>query len=254
MNYKLHLMYEGTHYAGWQRQQNAVTVQGELERVLAVLTRENLAVTGISRTDAGVHAADFKANFHTEAELDTRRLCRSLNALLPRDIRVTSVELCPDTFNARFDPITKTYLYRLDISEYGNVFYKNFSWHVPRLPYPDRMEQAASYFIGTHDFSAFMAQGSSAKTFTRTISESYIESHDEFLDYYITGNGFLYNMVRIITGTLVAVGKGKILPEEIPAIILSKDRTRAGMTAPPQGLTLFKAHYPQTDDNLNETE
>ncbi|MBE7022086.1 MAG: tRNA pseudouridine(38-40) synthase TruA [Ruminococcaceae bacterium] len=243
MNYKLRLMYDGTHYAGWQRQQNAVTIQGQLEEALLVITREAPAVTGISRTDAGVHAADFTANFHLTAPCDTARLCRGVNALLPRDIRVISCEPCAEEFSARFDAVRKTYLYRMDISPYGNVFFRQYAWH---LPYPlnlEKMQQAAAHFLGCHDFSAFMAQGSSAKTFTREITESRLVQNGEILEYYITGNGFLYNMVRIITGTLVAVGKGKLAPEAVPEIILSRDRTRAGMTAPAKGLTLFKAIY-----------
>lgn len=243
MNYALRLMYEGTHYAGWQRQQNAVTIQGELEKALSVITRKTLSVTGSSRTDAGVHAASYMANFHTDESLDTYRLCRGLNALLPRDIRVISAEPCREDFNARFDAVSKTYLYRIDMSLYGDVFYRNFAWHVPHNLDVNAMQKAADYFVGSHDFSAFMAQGSTAKTFTREIYESRLEQEGTILSYYITGNGFLYNMVRIITGTLVAVGKNKIPAEDIPAIITSCDRTRAGMTAPPQGLTLYKAKF-----------
>ncbi len=253
MNYVLRLMYEGTLYAGWQRQQNAVTIQGELEKALAVITRKTLSVTGISRTDAGVHAACYVSNFHIEEPLDTYRLCRGLNALLPRDIRVISAEPCREDFNARFDAVSKTYLYRIDMSLYGNVFYRNFAWHVPHKLDVAAMQQAAGCFVGSHDFSAFMAQGSTAKTFTREIYESRIEQEGDMLSYYITGNGFLYNMVRIITGTLVAVGKNKIPKERIPSIIASGDRTLAGMTAPPQGLTLYKATY--NDFSIsNETE
>jgi len=242
MNYALRLMDEGTRYAGWQRQQNAATVQGELEQALAVITRSPLSVTGISRTDAGVHANDYIANFHIDTPLDMYRLCRGLNALLPKDIRVISAEPCREDFSARFDAISKTYLYQIDTSLYGDVFYRNFAWHVPHQLNTEAMQKAAGHFIGSHDFSAFMSQGGTAKTFVREIYESRLEVRDHMLSYYVTGNGFLYNMVRIITGTLVAVGKGKIQPDEIPAIIASCDRTRAGMTAPPQGLTLYKAN------------
>jgi len=243
MNYKLTLMYEGTNYAGWQRQQNAKTVQGELERALSVITRETVSTVGVSRTDAGVHAARYTANVHLENPIDEYKLFRGVNALLPEDIRLISASSCSDSFNARFDAVKKTYLYRIDTSPHGNVFYKNFAWHVPHTLDIGKMQKAADCFLGSHDFSGFMAQGGSSKTFTRTITESSFSKDDSLLTYRITGNGFLYNMVRIIAGTLVWVGKGKIAPEDIPSIIDAKDRTLAGMTAPAHGLTLLQAFY-----------
>ncbi len=243
MNYQLTLMYEGTCYAGWQRQNNACTVQGELEKALSVIVREPVTTTGVSRTDAGVHAARFTANFHVEATLDIYKLCRGVNALLPPDIRVTAAKPCAEDFNARFDTLEKTYLYRIDPTPYGNPFYRRIAWHHPAQLQLSAMQAAAACFVGQHDFSAFMAQGSSAKTFTRIITESSVEQTDDLITYRITGNGFLYNMVRIITGTLVWVGRGKISADDIPAIIASKDRTRAGMTAPAKGLTLLGAKY-----------
>ncbi|MBE7040430.1 MAG: tRNA pseudouridine(38-40) synthase TruA [Ruminococcaceae bacterium] len=243
MNYRLKLMYDGTHYAGWQRQNNAVTIQGELEKALSVITREAVSTVGVSRTDAGVHAACFTANVHLENEIDAYRLFRGTNALLPEDIRVIGAEPCDEDFNARFDAVQKTYLYRIDTTPHGNVFYRNYAWHVPQALNLANMQKAAGCFLGSHDFSGFMAQGGSSKTFTRTIFESSFSEQDGLLTYRITGNGFLYNMVRIISGTLVAVGKGKIDPDDIPDIIVSKDRTRAGMTAPAHGLTLLRAEY-----------
>ena len=243
MNYKLKLMYEGTHYAGWQRQKNAVTVQGELERALSVITRETVTTVGVSRTDAGVHAANFIANVHLQSPIDTYKLLRGVNALLPADIRLMEAVSCSDDFNARFDTTCKTYLYRIDTSDYGDAFYRNFAWHVPGGLDISKMEEAAKHFLGTHDFSTFMAQGGSAKTFSRTLFESSFTQDGSLLTYRITGNGFLYNMVRIIVGTLVWVGKGKFQPADMPAIISSKDRTRAGMTAPAKGLMLWQAQY-----------
>ena len=236
-------MYEGTNYAGWQRQNNAVTVQGELEKALAVILREPVSLTGVSRTDAGVHAADFTANFHVDQSLNTEKLCRSANALLPPDIRVKQAEICSETFSSRFDAIQKTYIYRIDTSPYGDAFYRNFAWHNPQQLDIEKMQKAAAYFLGSHDFSGFMAQGGSAKTFTRNIVESVITQNNYLLEYRITGNGFLYNMVRIIVGTLVWVGRGKISPDSIPDIIASCDRTKAGMTAPAKGLMLLSAQY-----------
>ncbi len=243
MNYRLKLMYDGTHYAGWQRQQNAVTIQGELEKALSVITRETVSTIGVSRTDAGVHAACFTANVHLENTIDSYKLFRGVNALLPADIRLIDAEPCAESFNSRFDAIRKTYLYRIDTTPHGNVFYRNYAWHVPQALDRKKMQKAADCFLGSHDFTTFMAQGGSSKTFTRTIYESSFSEQDGLLTYRITGNGFLYNMVRIISGTLVGVGKGKIDPDDMPAIILSKDRTRAGMTAPAHGLTLLRAEY-----------
>ncbi len=244
MNYKLKLMYEGTHYAGWQRQPNVKTIQGELEKALSVICREDITTFGVSRTDAGVHAENYTANFSLAAPMDDYKILRGVNALLPEDIRVMAVSPCQETFHARFDAERKTYLYRIDISPYGNVFHRNFAWHVPHKLHIENMQKAAQCFLGTHDFSGFMAQGGSSKTFDRTIYESEFTLEKELLTYRICGNGFLYNMVRIITGTLVAVGKGKISPDDIPDIIASRDRTKAGMTAPAKGLTLFCAEYP----------
>ena len=243
MNYKLTLMYEGTNYAGWQRQNNAKTVQGELERALSVILREPVTTVGVSRTDAGVHAAGYTANFHTEAAPDLYKLCRGVNALLEADIRVTDAAPCPDAFSARFDALRKTYLYRIDTTPYGNPFYRRIAWHCPGTLNFAAMERAAACFLGRHDFSSFMAQGGSAKTFTREITESAVSQADGLVTYRITGNGFLYNMVRIITGTRVWVGRGYLNAADVPDIIAAKDRTRAGMTAPAKGLTLLGAQY-----------
>ena len=166
---------------------------------------------------------------------------------MPADIRLIEAKPCDESFNARFDAVQKTYLYRIDTTPHGNVFYRNYAWHVPQALDLEKMQKAADCFLGSHDFSGFMAQGGSSKTFTRTIMDSSFTEEDGLLTYRITGNGFLYNMVRIIAGTLVWVGKGKIAPEDMPAIILSKDRTRAGMTAPAHGLTLLRAEY--ADEN-----
>ncbi|MBE7047919.1 MAG: tRNA pseudouridine(38-40) synthase TruA [Ruminococcaceae bacterium] len=243
MNYKLQLMYDGTAYAGWQKQNNAITIQDQVEKALAVILRQPVSLVGVSRTDAGVHAADYTANFHAEGLFDAKKICRGVNALLPPDIRIMDAIPCSDNFNARFDAIKKTYVYRIDCSSYGNAFYRNFVWHHPIPLDVESMKHAAGYFLGLHDFSAFMAQGGSSKTFTREIMESHLTEQNNILEYHITGNGFLYNMVRIIAGTLVWVGRGKINPDDIPNILESKDRTHAGMTAPAKGLTLAKAYY-----------
>lgn len=242
-NHKLHLMYDGTDFGGWQRQKNAVTVQGELEKALSVITRNEISVTGVSRTDAGVHAYDYVANVFLDTDKDMYSLWAGVNALLPETIRLKSIEPCSEEFHARYDAKSKTYVYQIDNSGYCDVFTRRYMW---KYRYPldyDKMKQAAGYFVGEHDFSAFMSQGGTAKTFVREIYSNHFEIMGDKLRMTITGNGFLYNMVRIIAGTLVSVGRGDIRPEDIPEIIASKERKKAGITAPPEGLILYRVNY-----------
>ena len=242
-NYKLHIMYDGTDFGGWQRQKNAVTIQGELEKVISVITRNDASLIGASRTDAGVHAFDYVANVFLDTDKDLYSLWAGMNALLPETIRVKTIEPCADDFHARYDAKCKTYEYNIDNSGYGDVFSKRYMWNY-RYPLDyEKMQRAALCFVGRHDFSAFMSQGGSAKTFVREIHENKLEISENKLRMTITGNGFLYNMVRIIAGTLVSVGRGDIEPEALPEIIAAGERKRAGITAPPEGLTLKKITY-----------
>ncbi|MBQ3226217.1 MAG: tRNA pseudouridine(38-40) synthase TruA [Clostridia bacterium] len=242
-NHKLHLMYDGTDFGGWQRQKNAVTVQGELERALSVITRNDISVIGVSRTDAGVHAYDYVANVFLDTDKDMYSLWAGVNALLPETIRLKSIEPCSEEFHARYDAKSKTYVYQIDNSGYCDVFTKRYMWNY-RYPLDyEKMKQAAGHFVGEHDFSAFMSQGGTAKTFVREIYSNDFEILGDKLRMTITGNGFLYNMVRIIAGTLVSVGRGDIHPEDIPDIIASKERKKAGITAPPEGLILYRVTY-----------
>ena len=242
-NYRLNLMYDGTDFGGWQRQKNAVTVQGELERALAVITKNEVSVLGASRTDAGVHAYDYVANVFLDTDKDMYTLRAGVNALLPEGIRLKNVEPCEEEFHARFDAKSKTYVYSIDNSGYCDVFTKRYMWNY-RYPLDyDRMKAAAGHFVGRHDFSAFMSQGGTSKTFVREIYSNKFEVLGDKLRMTITGNGFLYNMVRIIAGTLVSIGRGDIEPEAIPQIIASKERKRAGITAPPEGLILYRITY-----------
>ncbi len=242
-NYELHLLYDGTDFGGWQRQKNAVTVQGELEKALGIITKNEVSVIGASRTDAGVHAYDYVANVFLDTEKDLYSLWAGTNALLPDGIRLKTIAPCPDEFHARFDAKMKTYIYHIDNTGYGDVFTKRYMWNY-RYPLDyQKMKEAAGYFVGKHDFSAFMSQGGTAKTFVREIYSNDFEILDHKLRMTITGNGFLYNMVRIIAGTLVSVGRGDIAPQEIPQIIAAKERKRAGITAPPEGLVLYRITY-----------
>lgn len=242
-NHKITLMYNGARYGGWQIQKNAVTVQGEVEKAFSTILRQPVSLIGASRTDAGVHALNYVANAFFDTDYDENRILSGVNAVLPEDIRVKSVVPCGEDFHARYCAKSKTYIYQIDTSCYGDVFKKPYVW---RFKYPldfEKMMKCPQHFVGLHDFSAFMSKGGQAKTFEREIYECTLTKNEDTLIMKIRGNGFLYNMVRIIAGTLVSVGRGFIEPEDLPEIILSKERKRAGITAPPEGLMLYEIEY-----------
>lgn len=242
-NYKMVLTYDGTNYSGWQKQKNARTVCAEVESALSTVARTSAELIGVSRTDAGVHAVNYVANVFLDTETPPEKLLCGTNALLPDDISLKSIEECDESFNARYDVKSKTYVYTIDNSPYGNVFLRKYAWRFKYNLDIEKMKRAAKYIEGTHDFSSFMSQGGSAKTFVRTIYECNVDKIDDTIKIYVCGDGFLYNMVRIITGTLVWAGLGKINPDSLPAIIKSKNRKNAGVTAPPEGLALYELKY-----------
>ena len=222
-NILLTLEYDGTGFHGWQRQPAARTVQGELERVLSILCGCDIAVNGTSRTDAGVHALGQRA---------------------VGDIKSLKAEEMPQDFHARFNCKSKRYIYRILNSGDTDIFRRNYCWQIDRCLDAEAMSKAAGYIAGTHDFACFQASGGQEReTTVRTIYSLDVCRNDEEIEISVTGDGFLYNMVRIITGTLVEVGKGRMAPEYIEEIISSKDRTKAGPTAPPQGLYLAEVYY-----------
>lgn len=242
-NIKLTLQYDGTAYCGWQVQKNAVTVQETLEEAVRRVTGETLRVTGCGRTDAGVHAKRYIANFYTEASVPTERFPYALNANLPDDIVCLSAEECAKDFHAKNSAIAKRYVYHIYCAPFGDAFYTRYAWHY-RYPLDvEAMRRAARAFVGTYDFEGFSSARRTVKTTVRTITALSVMQDGAHIVIDVTGNGFLYNMVRIIAGTLVFVGNGKINAEEMPDIIASKDRTRAGITAPPQGLFLTEVYY-----------
>ncbi len=245
LNILLSIAYDGTNYCGWQRQKNGVTVQECMETTVAgLLKTDKIQLTACSRTDAGVHATDQKACFQTDKLLiPLDKLPQVLNSLLPDDIVVTKAEEKPENFNPRYAAKKKRYSYTILNSRYNNPMYRNFSYHVPYALNLDKMQTACRYFLGTHDFKAFSATGSQNKTSVRTVFDSDITKIDDRIVFTVTGNGFLYNMVRILTGTLLYVGIDKINPDDIPLIIAKKDRTLAGKTVPPQGLNLLKVEF-----------
>lgn len=242
-NIKLIIEYEGTAYGGWQSQQNAPTVQDALLEAISRVTGERAVLYGSGRTDSGVHALGQVANFKTEADIPTERYTAALNTLLPDDIRVQSSCAVPDAFHAQFSAKGKRYRYTICNSRPGTALRRRTSWHVAQKLDTEAMERAAAHFTGTHDFSAFQSSGGVERETVKTVSLSRITAEGAFIHYDIAAGGFLYNMARIIAGTLVKVGRGKLSPEEIPAIIESGDRGMAGPTAPAKGLCLMEVYY-----------
>lgn len=242
-NIKLILEYDGTNYFGWQKQPDKVTVQETLEKAISVLTNEYIDIIGSSRTDSGVHAKGFVANFKTNSKIPPQKFREAINYRLPDDIVVLKSEEVEQNFHARYNAIGKTYSYTILNREVPVAIGKDYTYHLKKELNIGAMKEACKNFIGTYDFEAFRSSGSSVKTTIRTITDLHIEKQDEIIKIHITGNGFLYNMVRIIVGTLIMVGYNKISPMEIKNIIDSKDRKRAGMCVPAGGLTLEKVYY-----------
>lgn len=242
-NIKLIIQYDGTAYHGWQTQKNAPTVQETLEKAIMSLTGSKPILTGCSRTDAGVHAERFCCNFKSETTIPTERFPLALNTFLPDDIVCLSAEDVSKEFNARFSAKKKRYTYFVQNSRFPDVFKKNYAWHFPYKTDINAMKKAAEAFIGEHDFIGFASSGFTVKTTVRTIYALEVEKENDLIKITVTGNGFLYNMVRIIAGTLCFAGCGKINPEDMADIINSCDRKRAGITAPPQGLFLSEVYY-----------
>ena len=243
MRIVLELSYLGTEYHGWQIQPNVTTVQGKLCEALTKIYSEPTVCYGCSRTDAGVHAKSFVCHFDTEKPFALERLPLALNANLPKDIAVISAKEAGEDFHSRFSAKRKTYEYLVWNGKTRNALLSSRALHFPYALDRELMEKAAGHFVGTYDFSAFMAQGSQTTTTVRTVYEAKTKWDGELMRFTVTGNGFLYNMVRIMVGTLLYVGQGKIAPDGIPEIIASLDRTKAGPTAEPQGLYLAKVEY-----------
>ena len=240
----LTIAYDGTSYAGWQRQQNAIAVQEKLEDALLQLFGKPIIVKAASRTDAGVHALGQRAAFCVDKmRIPLDKLPQVLNGFLPPDIAVVAAETVSDIFNPRFDALCKTYSYSYYNASLPNPLHTRYSAFVPQPLDIAAMSQAAKSFVGKHDFAAFMATGGSAKTTVREIFACDVTADGSIVKLTITGGGFLYNMVRIIAGTLMYVGHGKISADAIPGIIQSLDRKKAGKTMPPQGLTLLAVKY-----------
>ncbi|MBQ9251227.1 MAG: tRNA pseudouridine(38-40) synthase TruA [Clostridia bacterium] len=242
----LSVEYDGTNYAGWQRQSNGLAVQQVLEEALARATGvPSLTVTGSSRTDAGVHALAQQVHFDTESSIPPEKYPFVLNTQLPPDIRVKTGREVPQDFHARFLSCGKTYTYRILNSRHGSALYRNLCWHVPVPLDTAAMEASLPALLGTHDFSAFQAAGGTAKTTLRTLDRAELLQEGDRLTLLVSGNAFLYNMVRIIAGTLVEIGLHRLCPDAFARALSSQNRLDLGMTAPPQGLELTEVRYPE---------
>lgn len=245
MNYKLVVSYDGSRYRGWQRLGDSdATIQGKIETVLSRMTGEEIELIGSGRTDAGVHALMQVANFHTATTLISCNEIESyLRSYLPEDIGVLSVTEVDERFHSRFHAVEKTYRYRIWNSSSPCVFDRKYVWRLEDELDIERMIDAAHAFIGEHDFLAFCSNKHFKKSSVRTVSSFRIERIGHEVVFTVTANGFLYNMVRIMVGTLVEIGLGKLHKEDIPVIFESRVRENAGITAPAKGLCLMEVRY-----------
>ncbi len=245
--YKIKIAYDGTNYSGWQEQLNSESIQSLIEKALSTILRTYTSIAGSGRTDAGVHALAQVAHFVTEKSLDKKKTLFSLNALLPSDIRILDMEEVAPSFHARYSATSKTYHYHLHLDSSLNPFKRLYSYHVPHKVDLDLLKEAAKYFVGKHDFSSFAHkadQGSAAKDPVRTIYRLDIIEEEGGVRLEFEGEGFLHKMVRNITGTLLDISRRKIPLEELPKIFEAKDRKKAGLAAPAEGLFLIKVTYP----------
>ncbi|HBI94346.1 MAG TPA: tRNA pseudouridine(38-40) synthase TruA [Terrisporobacter glycolicus] len=241
-NLKLTIQYDGTKYCGWQKQPNSSGIQGTIEYAIYEITKEKVNIIGSGRTDAGVHALGQVANLKTNSNIPAARIPDALNAKLPKDISIIDCQEVSDDFHSRYSATGKIYRYLIYNKPYRSPLYKDISYHVRYDLDIEKMRVEAQSLLGTHEFKGFMSSGSSVKDTVRTIHNISIEESGDLIVLEVEGNGFLYNMVRILVGTLVDIGRGRI-DKPLEEIIASQDRGEAGHTAPAHGLFLKKVHY-----------
>ena len=243
-SFRITIAYDGGPFVGWQRQAAGTSIQGLIEGALRKLDGREVTVTGAGRTDAGVHAMGQVASFTLVRETPPEVVLRSLNARLPPEIRIVAAEDVPASFHARFNATSKTYRYRIWNADVLSPFERAYAWHVPGALDIDGMATAARLVEGRHDFAAFQTVGGASGPTERVITSSTLAAgSDDLLTYDVTGDGFLRHMVRAIVGTLVEVGRGRQRPEWMRDVIASRDRSRAGKTAPAHGLFLMRVDY-----------
>ncbi|MDU3522755.1 MAG: tRNA pseudouridine(38-40) synthase TruA [Clostridium saudiense] len=247
-NIRMTIQYDGSRYKGWQKQNikgmDVSTIQAKIENVLSKMTGEEIQVIGCGRTDTGVHADKYTANFKTNSNKNIKDMSKYLHEFLPEDISVISLRDVSDRFHSRLNAISKTYVYTIDNNRFANVFIKKYAYHVEGQLNIEKMKEASKYFIGTHDFKGFSGvKDKSKKSTVRTINYINITEKDNIIKIEYNGNGFLINMVRILSGTLINVGKGQIEPEDIKKMLQSKQRSELAVKAPAKGLCMKEVNY-----------
>ena len=250
---KLTVAYDGTNYCGWQIQPNGVTIEEVLNHAICKLTGEEITVTGASRTDSGVHALGNVAVFDTESRIPADRFSYALNQRLPKDIVVVKSEEVPEDWHPRYQNTLKTYEYHIINTRIPIPTKRLYNYFVSFDLDVDKMREGAQYLLGEHDFAAFCCIRTNAKTTVRTITDLVIEQNKDEITIRVTGNGFLYNMVRIIAGVLVRVGRGFYGPEMVKELLEGKERKKEAVTAPPEGLCLMEIRY-EADEVHREEE
>lgn len=243
-NLKMSIEYDGTRYKGWQKQKDDIpTIQAKIENVLSKMSGEEIQVIGCGRTDSGVHAENYIANFHTNCNLTVDEMLNYLYEFLPEDIVVKSMKDTTERFHARYNVKSKTYVYRINKNRFRNVFNRKYTYHTYEELNLNEMRAAAETLIGTHDFNSFTSLKSNTKSTVRTINYIHIIEEDGMIEIEVNGNGFLLNMVRIITGTLLEVGKGNLKSSDMERILKEKKRSEAGPIAQAKGLCLKSIQY-----------
>ena len=243
-NIKMLIEYDGSKYKGWQKlDKDTLTIQEKLESVLSIMASENISVIGCGRTDAGVHALNYTANFHTNSNMTTEKMSEYLYKYLPEDIQVKSIKDCSERFHARYNALSKTYLYRINNNDKRNIFSRKYEYNVTEVLDISKMIEASEFLIGTHDFQSFTTLKSKKKSTVKTIYSINIIKNDNMIDIEIKGNSFLWNMVRIICGTLIEVGKGNLKPNDMEKILSQLKRQEAGPNAPAHALFLKEVEY-----------
>ncbi|NPV54034.1 MAG: tRNA pseudouridine(38-40) synthase TruA [Firmicutes bacterium] len=242
-NIRLVMEYDGAAYSGFQLQAGVRTIQGELEKALLSILKEPVRVTGAGRTDAGVHALGQVVNFRTSSRIPVDKFPLALNSILPPDIRIIDASEVDVGFHARYDAKSKVYCYKIQIGPHASAFLRNYAYHVPLELDLDRMRAASECLVGRHDFRSFAASGGGAKTFEREVRILEWARDGRIITMTIEADGFLYNMVRIIVGTVLRVGSGREAPEWVKGVLDARDRRVAGPTAPARGLYLVCVRY-----------
>jgi tRNA pseudouridine38-40 synthase len=242
-NIKLIIEYDGKKFGGWQKQPTKLNIQGEIEQAIKEITGEDVELIASGRTDSGVHSLGQVANFKTNSNIEIEKVAIAINSKLKKSIVIKKAEEVSEDFHARYSCKGKKYRYIINNSQQGTAIYRDLECHIPQKLDVEKMRKAIKYFEGEHDFKGFKASGTSSKNTIRTIYKAEIKQEGERIIIELTGSGFMYNMVRIIAGTIVDVGLGRINPEEIPRIINLKDRNKAGKTLPAHGLYLVEVYY-----------